>query len=66
MKRISSQLTLFTFRGIRIGVDYSWFFVLFLVILSLSGFYENVLGAEQEDVGLVGRQAGAQGAHPLG
>jgi Zn-dependent protease len=36
-------LTLLHFRGIRIGVDYSWFFVLFLVILSLSGVYETVL-----------------------
>jgi Zn-dependent protease len=28
--------------GIRIGVDYSWFFVLFLIIWSLSGYYEDV------------------------
>ena len=33
----------FHVRGIRIGVDYSWFFVLFLVILWLSGFYRDVL-----------------------
>jgi Zn-dependent protease len=37
-------LTLFHVRGIRIGVDYSWFFVLFLVILWLSDFYKSVLG----------------------
>ena len=30
-------LTLFHVRGIRIGVDYSWFLVLFLIILWLSG-----------------------------
>ena len=28
--------------GIRIGVDFSWFFVLFLIIWSLSGYYEDV------------------------
>jgi Zn-dependent protease len=28
--------------GIRIGVDYSWFLVLFLIIWSLSGYYEQV------------------------
>jgi len=37
-------LTLFHVRGIRVGVDYSWFFVLFLVILWLSGYYADVLG----------------------
>ncbi len=36
-------VTLFHVRGIRIGVDYSWFFVLFLIILLLSGFYGSVL-----------------------
>jgi Zn-dependent protease len=43
------QLTLFRIRGIRIGVDYSWFLVLFLIILWLSGFYRDVLGAERAD-----------------
>jgi Zn-dependent protease len=43
-----SALTLFRFRGIRIGVDYSWFIVLFLVILSLSGFYRDVLGVDRD------------------
>jgi Zn-dependent protease len=38
-------LTLFHFRGIRIGVDYSWFIVLFLVIISLSSFYRDVLAS---------------------
>jgi Zn-dependent protease len=28
--------------GIRIGVDYSWFLILFLIIWSLSGYYEDV------------------------
>ena len=44
-----SQLTLFTFRGIRIGVDYSWFFVLFILIIYLSGVYRDVLSAETAD-----------------
>jgi Zn-dependent protease len=34
-------LTLFRIRGIRIAVDFSWFFVLFLVILWLSAFYRD-------------------------
>ena len=37
----SGALTLFHVRGIRIAVDYSWFFVLFLVIIWLSGTYES-------------------------
>jgi Zn-dependent protease len=44
-------ITLFHVRGIRIGVDYSWFIVLFLIILWLSGFYRDVLGAEEGDFG---------------
>jgi len=40
-----AALTLFHLRGIRIGVDYSWFVVLFFIIIWLSGFYESVLGA---------------------
>jgi Zn-dependent protease len=39
----TSAVTLLRVRGIRIGVDYSWFFVLFLIILWLSGFYKDVL-----------------------
>jgi Zn-dependent protease len=38
-------ITLFHVRGIRIAVDWSWFFVLFLVIFWLSQFYSDVLGA---------------------
>jgi Zn-dependent protease len=45
-----SQLTLFYVRGIRIGVDYSWFLVLFLVIIWLSGFYEDVVGASDDSL----------------
>ena len=43
------QLTLFRVRGIKIGVDYSWFIVLFLVIIWLSGFYQDVLGPRHSD-----------------
>jgi Zn-dependent protease len=39
-----SSITLFRVRGIRISVDWSWFFVLFLVIFYLSSFYGDVLG----------------------
>ncbi len=46
-----SAITLLHVRGIRIGVDYSWFIVLFLVILWLSGFYRDVLGAEDNAFG---------------
>jgi Zn-dependent protease len=44
-------LTLFHIRGIRVGVDYSWFLVLFLVIFWLSSFYREVLGAADDDSG---------------
>ncbi len=40
----AGAITLFHVRGIRIGVDYSWFVVLFLVILFLSGTYQDQLG----------------------
>jgi Zn-dependent protease len=40
-------ITLFRIRGIRIGVDYSWFFVLFLSIFWLSGLYKDILPADQ-------------------
>src|ERR687892_1674153 len=43
-------LTLFRVGGIRIAVDFSWFFVLFLVILWLSGFYRSVLDVSTEAI----------------
>jgi Zn-dependent protease len=42
-------VTLFHVRGIRIGIDYSWFFVLFLLILWLSGVYRDVLDVSTSD-----------------
>jgi Zn-dependent protease len=44
-----SQLTLLRVRGIRIGVDYSWFLVLFFVIWWLSDSYRTVLSDSQSD-----------------
>jgi Zn-dependent protease len=42
-------ITLFHVRGIRIGVDYSWFLVLFLIIIWLSESYRDVLGPGTSD-----------------
>lgn len=39
------SITLFHVRGIRVAVDWSWFFVLFLVILYMSQYYERLLGS---------------------
>lgn len=47
----AGAITLFHLRGIRVAVDYSWFFVLFLIILWLSGSYRDTLGADQEAIG---------------
>jgi Zn-dependent protease len=44
-----NSITLFHVRGIRIAVDWSWFFVLFLVIFWLSRFYGDVLGDSGAD-----------------
>jgi Zn-dependent protease len=44
-------VTLFRVRGIRIGIDYSWFFVFFLIIIWLSGFYSSILRAPDNAVG---------------
>ena len=41
-----AALTLFHFRGIRIGVDYSWFLVLFLVIIVISDTYSGSVSSE--------------------
>lgn len=38
------SITLFHFRGIRVSVDWSWFLVLFLVILYMTNFFEGLLG----------------------
>src|SRR6266545_4729459 len=46
---VRGSVTLFHVRGIRIGVDYSWFFVLFLIILWLSSFYRSVLDVSNSD-----------------
>ena len=43
-----NKFTLLTVRGIPVGVDGSWFFVLFLVIWLLSGYYRDLLGDPQE------------------
>jgi Zn-dependent protease len=43
-------VTLFHVRGIRIGIDYSWFFVLFLIIFMLSDSYRAVLDVSDGDV----------------
>src|SRR3954453_19080749 len=42
-------VTLFHVRGIRIGIDYSWFFVVFLIIIWLSSFYRSILNASDGD-----------------
>jgi Zn-dependent protease len=42
-------VTLFHVRGIRIGIDYSWFFVLFLIIFVLSDSYRSVLDLPSGD-----------------
>jgi len=44
------RFTLLTIRGIPVGVDWSWFLVLFLIIWLLSGFYRDVLGAGQDSI----------------
>ncbi|MDQ2630114.1 MAG: site-2 protease family protein [Actinomycetota bacterium] len=38
------SITLFHFRGIRVTVDWSWFIVLFLVILFMTRQFEDLLG----------------------
>ena len=42
--------TLFKIRGIPIGVDWSWFFVLFLIIWLLSDSFRTQLGSSQDSV----------------
>lgn len=38
------SITLFHVRGIRIAVDWSWFLILFFLIVTMSGAYGNTLG----------------------
>jgi Zn-dependent protease len=38
------SITLFHFRGIKVTVDWSWFIVLFLVIIYMANFFEDLLG----------------------
>lgn len=38
------SITLFHFRGIKVTVDWSWFIVLFLVILYMTNFFDDLLG----------------------
>ncbi|HEY3492035.1 MAG TPA: site-2 protease family protein [Solirubrobacterales bacterium] len=38
------SITLFHFRGIKVSVDWSWFLVLFLVIVFMTGQFEDLLG----------------------
>lgn len=40
------SFTLFRVRGIKIGVDWSWFLVLFLLLFWMSDFYADLLGEE--------------------
>ncbi len=39
---------LFSIRGIPVGVDWTWFAVLFLIIWLLSGFYRDLLGSTDD------------------
>ncbi len=42
-------VTLFRVKGIRVGVDYSWFLILFLTIFWLSGVFKSYLPADREN-----------------
>jgi Zn-dependent protease len=58
--RTRTNLQLARIFGIRIGVSYSWFFVLFLLIYYLSTYFHDVLGGSQTTAYLVA-VAGALG-----
>jgi Zn-dependent protease len=58
--RPRTNLQLARIFGIRIGVSYSWFFVLFLLIYYLSSYFHDVLGGSQTTAYLVA-VAGALG-----
>ncbi len=44
-------MTLLRIRGIRITVDLSWFFVLFLIILWMSSYYRTLLDTSSDSIG---------------
>lgn len=44
---IGGSIKLFRIFGIRVGVDFSWFVVLFLAIFWLSGVFKSVLGGSE-------------------
>ena len=46
---LSGGITLFHVRGIRVGVDFSWFIFLFLIIIGISAIYRDVLGPHEAD-----------------
>jgi len=48
---MTGGVTLFRVRGIRIAVDYSWFVVLFLIIIWLSDSFRQELNADNSDFG---------------
>jgi len=50
----SGGITLFHIRGIRVGVDFSWFVFLFLIIFWMSGIYRDVLGPREGDTTIYG------------
>jgi Zn-dependent protease len=50
----SGGITLFHIRGIRVGVDYSWFLFLFLIIFWMSGIYRDVLGPRESNITIYG------------
>ena len=45
----AAGVTLFRVRGIRVAVDFSWFIVLFLIIIWLSASYRDQLGVDSGD-----------------
>jgi len=48
------SITLFHFRGIKVTVDWSWFIVLFLVIIFMTGNFEDQLGSSGTEPFLLG------------
>jgi Zn-dependent protease len=49
----TGSIKLFTIFGIRIGVDFSWFIVLFLYIFLLSDYFNSVLAGSQTEAYVV-------------